>query len=215
MLKVAVLASGSGTNLQAIIDACERGETKAEVALVLTDNRDAGALERARRHDIPAHFVDPKGKTRPEHEAEMLKLIGDAGSQLVCLAGFMRILTPAFVRPLKGRLVNVHPALLPAFRGLDAQAKAHEYGVKIAGCTTHFVDEDVDTGPIILQAAVPVADDDTVETLKKRILAQEHVIYPMTIRLIAEGRLEIRGRRVHVKGPRPDTGTSMLSIGGA
>jgi phosphoribosylglycinamide formyltransferase-1 len=214
MLKVAFLASGTGTNLQAVIDSCQRGETNAQVGLVLSDQRDAGALVRAKKHGIEARFVDPKGLSRPDHEAKMLALIKDARCDLVALAGYMRILTPAFVRPLKGKLINIHPSLLPAFKGLDAQAKAHEYGVKIAGCTTHFVEEDVDTGPIILQAAVPVLDGDTVETLRKRILAQEHVIYPLTIHLIAEGRVTISGRKVTIKDATADSKAQLLSAGG-
>ncbi|MBI4394169.1 MAG: phosphoribosylglycinamide formyltransferase [Euryarchaeota archaeon] len=214
MLKVAFLASGAGTNLQAVIDSCDRGETKARIGLVLSDHRDSGALVRAKKHGIEAHFVDPKGLARPDHEAKMLALIRESHCDLVALAGYMRILTPAFVRPLKGRLINIHPSLLPAFRGLDAQAKAHEYGVKITGCTTHFVEEDVDTGPIILQAAVPVLDGDTVETLRKRILEQEHVIYPLTIHLIAEGRVTVSGRKVTIKGFPADPSGRLVSSGG-
>ncbi|HWG92400.1 MAG TPA: phosphoribosylglycinamide formyltransferase [Candidatus Thermoplasmatota archaeon] len=202
-LRVGVLASGSGTNLQAILDACREGRVSAEVVLVLSNKPDAGALDRARRAGVPAEAVPSKGLTREAHEEELIARLDAHQVDLVCLAGYLRLLTPRFIGHYRGRLVNIHPALLPAFPGLDSQRQALEYGVKIAGCTTHFVTEDVDAGPIILQAAVPVLEGDTEETLKARILEQEHRIYPRTIQLIAEGRIRLEGRRVLTGSPPP------------
>lgn len=197
-IKVGVLASGRGTNLQAIIDASESGKIDANVVVVISDNRDAFALERARRHNIPAIFVDPKGKSREDFDREIDEILRKYNVDLVVGAGFMRILSPWFVRRWYGRLINIHPALLPSFRGTDGQGDALRYGVKITGCTTHFMDEEVDHGPIILQAAVKVKDDDTRDTLAQRILRVEHQILPRTIQLFAEGRLKIEGRRVKI-----------------
>lgn len=207
MLRLGVLASGGGTNLQALLDACTARRIEAQVVLVASDRADARALERARGAGVQAAFVDPGGKTHEEHDAEVLALLGEARVELVCLAGYMRILTPGFVRAFPDRIVNIHPALLPSFPGLHAQRQAWEHGVKIAGCTTHLVDEQVDHGPILMQAAVPVLEDDTEESLRRRILAQEHVIYPATIQLFAEGRVRVEGRRAHIlpaRPPRPD-----------
>jgi len=202
-LRIAVLASGRGSNLQAIIDAIEAGRLEASLAMVISDRPDAQALERDRRHGAKALFVDPKGY--PDREAfdlALIALLDEHQVELVCLAGFMRILTPTFVAAYRDRIMNIHPALLPAFPGLHAQRQALERGVKVAGATVHFVDEGVDTGPIILQVAVSVEEDDTEETLSARILEQEHRIYPRAIQLFAEGRLEVRGRRVLI---RPDS----------
>jgi phosphoribosylglycinamide formyltransferase 1 len=197
-LKLAVLASGRGSNLQAILDAA-RGDFPARVALVVSDREHAPALERAARAGVRAVFVDPKGfADREAFDAAVAALIDEAGSGLVCLAGYMRILGLAFVRRFEGRIVNVHPALLPAFPGLHAQRQALDHGVKIAGATVHFVDEGVDTGPIILQSSVPVLEDDTEESLSNRILVEEHRLYPEAIRLFALGRLAVRGRRVSI-----------------
>jgi phosphoribosylglycinamide formyltransferase-1 len=199
-LRIGVLASGRGSNLQAIIDATESGRLDCRLAVVVSDREASQALERARRHGIEAVFLDPKGY--PDREAfdrAVRDLLETHRVELVCLAGYMRILSPAFVRALAGRIMNIHPALLPAFPGLHAQRQALEYGVKVAGGTVHFVEEGVDTGPIICQAAVPVRDDDTETTLAARILEEEHRLYPEAIRLFAEGRLRLVGRRVEIR----------------
>jgi len=202
-IRLAVLASGRGSNLQAIIDAIEGGRLDARLAVAVSDRADAQALERARKHGTKAVFVDPKAYPgREAYDRAVLAVLEEHRVELVCLAGFMRILTAALVRAFAGRIMNIHPALLPAFPGLHAQRQALEHGVKVAGATVHFVDEGVDTGPIILQAAVPVSDDDTEEALSARILAEEHKIYVQAIRLFAEGRLSIVGRRVVIReGP--------------
>ena len=197
-IKVGVLASGRGTNLQSIIDHSESGRIDADVVVVISDKRDAYALERARKHGIPAYFVDPKGKSREEHEREIDKILREHNVDLVVGAGYMRILSPWFIRRWYGKIINIHPALLPSFKGTDGQGDALRYGVKITGCTTHFMDEEVDHGPIILQAAVIVKDDDTRESLAERILRVEHQLLPRTIQLFAEGRLKIEGRRVKI-----------------
>jgi len=200
-LALGVLASGRGSNLQALLDACETGGFPARVRLVVSDVATAHALERARRRGVEARHVDPKGfPSREAFDRAVMEILREAGVDLVCLAGFMRLLGKAFVAAWPHRIMNIHPALLPAFPGLHVQRKAVEYGVKISGCTVHFVDEGTDTGPIIVQAAVPVLDDDTEESLAARILREEHRIYPQAIRLFAEGRLEVRGRRVMVRG---------------
>ena len=195
-LRVGVLASGGGTDLQSIIDASEKDMINAEVVVVLSDKKTAYALQRAKNHKIPNYFVDPKGKTREEHEAEMTKKLLDAKVDLVVEAGYMRMLTPGFVKKWYGRLINIHPALLPSFKGVNGQGDAHEYGVKISGCTTHFTDEKMDHGPIILQAAVKVLPDDDRDKLAHRILEVEHQILPRTVELFAQNRLQIKGRKV-------------------
>jgi phosphoribosylglycinamide formyltransferase-1 len=198
-LAVGVLASGRGSNLQALLDAAARPGYPARVVIVIADRERAPALARADAAGVPAVFLDPKGyEDRAAYDAALSERLERAGVELVCLAGFMRILGPAFVRAWRGRVMNIHPALLPAFPGLHAQRQALEYGVKVAGATVHFVDEGVDSGPIILQAAVPVEPDDTEETLSARILAEEHRLYPEAVRLYAEGRLQVEGRRVRV-----------------
>ncbi len=202
-LRVGVLASGRGSNLQAILDAAARGELPAQVVVVVSDRGDALALERARAAGVPAVFVDPaRYPSRADFEAEIARLLEAHGVELVVLAGYMRVLGPAFVAAFRNRIMNIHPSLLPAFPGLHAQRQALEHGVKVAGCTVHFVDEGVDTGPIILQAAVPVLEDDTEESLAARILEQEHRLYPEAIRLYAAGRLRVEGRRVRILPPR-------------
>ncbi len=198
-LAVGVLASGRGSNLQAILDACARPGFPARVAVVVSDRERAAALERAAAAGVPTAVLNPKDfGERAAYDAALADTLDGHGVGLVCLAGFMRILGPAFVRRYAGRLLNVHPALLPAFPGLHAQRQALDHGVKVAGATVHFVEEGVDTGPIVLQASVPVEADDTVETLSARILVQEHRLYAEAVRLFAEGRLEIAGRRVIV-----------------
>ena len=199
-LRLGVLASGRGSNLQAILDATAAPGFPARVAIVVSDRERAQALDRARAHAVPVVWLNPKDfGERAAYDAALTGVHAARGVGLVCLAGFMRILGPAFVRAWAGRVLNIHPALLPAFPGLAAQRQALEYGVKVAGATVHFVDEGVDTGPIVLQASVPVHPDDTEDSLSARILVEEHRLYPEAIRLFAEGRLTITGRRVLVR----------------
>lgn len=194
-----VLCSGRGTDLQSIIDAVGRGEVHAKLALVLTDKPDAYALKRAENAGIPAACVNRKEyDDRESFERELVRRLQAAGVTLVVLAGFMRILTPYFVRQFPHRIMNIHPALLPSFPGAHAHRDVLAYGVKVSGCTVHFVDEGTDSGPIILQAAVPVLEGDTEETLSARVLEQEHKIYPQAIELYCEHRLNIDGRHVHI-----------------
>ena len=201
-LIIGVLASGRGTNLQAIIDNVKSGKLpNVEIGCVISDNPDAKALDRARHAGIPAYYIYPGEKRTvldPEQEEKYIETLKKHGVELVCLAGFMRILKKRFLDAFSNRIMNIHPALLPAFPGLNAQKQALEYGVKVSGATVHFVDEGIDTGPIILQEAVKVEEDDTVETLADRILKVEHKIYSEAIRLFAEGRLKIEGRRVRI-----------------
>lgn len=198
---IAVLVSGSGSNLQAIIDASERGEIPCRVGIVISNKADAYGLVRAKKHGIPTESVDHKGfSTREEFDVKLVEIIRGTGAELVCLAGFMRVLTPVFVHAFPNRILNIHPALLPSFPGTHGPGQALSYGVRFSGCTVHFLDEGVDTGPVIVQAVVPLYDDDTEETLAARILVQEHRIYPMAIRLFFSGKLEVKGRRVKVLG---------------
>jgi len=195
--RLAVFVSGSGTNLQAMIDA---QISSVEIVVVLSNNPEAYAIERARKHNIPVEVIDHKRySSREEFEQEILRRLEPYGVDLIALAGFMRILSPFFVRSYKNRIMNLHPALLPLFPGMHAAKQALDFGVKFTGCTVHFVDEGVDTGPIILQAVVPIHDNDTEEDLLDRIHKEEHSIYPEAIRLFAEGRLRIEGRRVFVR----------------
>jgi len=199
-LGLGVLASGRGSNLQAILEACARPDFPARVVVVVADRERAPALEHARQHRVPAIWLNPKDfGDRAAYDEALRRLLDEHRVGLVCLAGFMRILTPGLVRAYAGRIMNVHPALLPAFPGLHAQRQALAYGVRVAGATVHFVDEGVDTGPIILQASVSVHPDDTEETLSARILLEEHRLYPEAIRLFAEGRLTIAGRKVLIR----------------
>jgi phosphoribosylglycinamide formyltransferase-1 len=200
LFRIGVLVSGRGTNLQAILDAVEAGELAVEVAVVISNRPDAYALERARRHDVPTVVVplaDYPG--RKSHETAVAAELERAGVDLVVLAGYDRIARHAVLSKYLGRIINVHPALLPAFAGtLHAQEEALAYGVKIAGCSVHLVTPEVDCGPIVVQRAVEVREDDTVESLKARILAEEHRALPEAIRLIASGRTRIEGRRVRI-----------------
>lgn len=199
-LVLGVLASGRGSNLQAIIDAIGAGRCPARVAVVVSDRKDAPALDRARRGGVRAVHLDPRAHPdRTAFDAAMADILDANGVELICLAGYMRVLSAEFVRRYRTRVLNVHPALLPAFPGLHAQRQALEYGVRVTGATVHFVDEGVDTGPIVLQAPVPVLEGDTEETLAARILVEEHRLYPEAIRLYAEGRLQVTGRRVSVR----------------
>ena len=198
-LPIGVLISGSGTNLQAIIDAIEARELPAEIRVVVSNRSDAYGLTRAEQHSIPTEVLaHTEFSSREAFDAALAKTLRDRGVELVVLAGFMRLLSPFFIRSFPQRIMNIHPGLLPAFPGLHAQRQALERGVRIAGATVHFVDEEMDHGPIITQAAVPVYPDDTEDSLSARILAQEHQIYPYAIRLFAEGRLEVRGHSVIV-----------------
>ncbi len=204
-LSVGVLASGRGSNLQAIIDAIEAGRLTARVTVVISNKRDAQALERARRHGIPDVFVDPKPYARQSdgreaYDRALLEVLGKHDVELVLLAGYMRIVTSVLIGAYPNRILNIHPSLLPAFPGLDAQRKELDWGVKLAGCTVHIVTEGVDEGPIIIQAAVPVLEQDTVDSLSARILAEEHRIYARAVQWYAEGRLRVEGRRVRITG---------------
>jgi len=199
-----ILVSGRGSNMLAIIRSIERGRIRgAKVAVVISDKEDAKALESARKHGLHAVWVDPAGAaSRSDYDEKLLSVLGESGvtpsGGLVVLAGFMRLLSPQFVGSFGGRIMNIHPALLPSFPGLRASRQALEYGVKVSGCTVHFVVPEVDSGPVILQRAVKVEDGDTPDTLSARILRQEHQIYPLAIKLFVEGRLKIEGRRVVV-----------------
>ena len=198
-LRVGVLVSGSGTNLQAIVDRAEAGELPVEVVCVVSNKADAFALERARKHGIAALHLDHRlYGNREAYDGALVATLRDYGVELVVLAGFMRLVTPVLLDAFPQAVMNIHPALLPAFPGLDAQRQALDYGVKVTGCTVHFVDQGTDTGPIILQAAVPVLEDDSEETLSARIHREEHRLYPEAVRLFAEGRLKVEGRRVKI-----------------
>lgn len=194
-----MLASGRGSNLQSIMDACAAGRIPARVAVVISDNNDAYALERARRAGIAAVAVNIDDYTdKAEYERYIVKVLMEHGVHLVCLAGYMRLVGTTMLDAFAGRVMNIHPALLPAFPGLHGQEQAWRYGVKYSGCTVHFVDDGMDTGPIILQAVVPVYDDDTADTLAARILEQEHRIYPEAINLYCTDKLVIEGRIVRI-----------------
>ncbi len=214
-LRVAVLASGRGSNLQAVIDAIEAGEVHATIVAVISNKKDAAALERARKHGLPDLFVDPKpfaGRpdSREAYDRALLEVLEKHNVELVLLAGYMKIVTAVLVNAYANRMMNIHPSLLPSFPGLEVQKKAIEWGCKLAGCTVHFVTEGVDEGPIILQAAVPIFDGDTSDTLATRILVQEHKIYPRAVQLFAEGRLQVDGRRVRIDGGHP-VGEAIIS----
>ena len=198
-ISLGVLASGSGTDLQSIIDASEKQMIDAKVSVVISDNKDAFALKRADKHKISSVYIDPKGKKRSEMDEEIDSYLAKHKVDLVVGAGYMRILSTDFVKKWYGQLINIHPALLPSFKGTNGQGDALEYGVKIAGCTTHFMDDKMDHGPIILQAAVLVHGTDDKESLAKRILEVEHQILPRTIQLFAQDRLIIEERRVRIK----------------
>lgn len=199
-LAVGVLASGRGSNLQAIIDATRAPDFPARVAVVVSDRERAQALERAATAGLPAVHLSPKDFTdRAAYDAAVAATLEAHGVGLVCLAGYMRILSPPFVRRFAGRILNVHPSLLPAFPGLHPQRQALEHGVRVAGATVHFVDDGVDTGPIVFQASVPVLTGDTEASLAARILEVEHRLYPAAIRLFAEGRLRVAGRHVVIE----------------
>ena len=195
--KLAVLVSGRGSNLQAIIDSIEKNNMAAEISLILSNVPDAYALQRGKKHGLESVFLNPKNfSSRDDYEKQMIELLQTKSIDLVCLAGFMRILGKKFIEAFSGKIINIHPSLLPAFPGLNVQKKALEHGAKFSGCTVHFVNEEVDGGAIILQAIVPILDEDDVKSLSDRILEQEHIIYPEAIRLIIDDNLEFSGRRV-------------------
>jgi len=199
-MNFAVLCSGSGTNLQAIIDSVKSGYIPAKLALVVSDNKDAYALVRAKDAAIETLILDPREfRSRDELDKEIMKRLQERHVSLVVLAGFMRLIGPSFIKTFKDKIINIHPALLPAFKGTHAVKDALEYGAKVTGPTVHFVDEKVDNGPIILQKAIEIKDNDTEETLLERVHSEEHRIYPEAIRLFVEGKLRIKGRKVEIK----------------
>ena len=198
-LQLAIMASGDGSNAQAIIDAVERGSLDAEVRLVLSNKPQAGVLERARRAAVPCQCVDHTAyPDRESFDAALVAAIREAGADTVALAGYMRLVTPVFLRAFPGRVLNIHPSLLPAFSGMDGVAEALAWGVKLAGCTVHFVDEQVDHGSVIIQAAVPCLPDESRDALLERIHAVEHRIYPQALQWLAAGRIQLHNRHVHL-----------------
>lgn len=200
-IRIAVLASGGGTNLQSIIDQSQNGQLNAEITLVISNNPGAGALERAEQAGIANICINHRDFTeRKNFDLKVVETLKTVNPDLIVLAGFMRIISSVFLDAFPQRIINIHPSLLPAFPGLHVQRKALEYGARFSGCTVHFVDDGVDTGPIILQAVVPIHADDTEETLSARILEQEHVIYPQAIQWFAEGRLKVADRQVIIDG---------------
>ena len=213
MLKIGVLISGRGSNLQALIDACAGDEFPARIAVVISNKPDAYGLERARLAGI-ATITVPHGtfSSREAFDQEVDRHLREAGVKLVCLAGFMRLLSEQFVRGWKDRMINIHPSLLPSFKGLNTHARTLQAGVKIAGCTVHYVRPEMDEGPIIMQAAVPVLAGDSEENLADRILVQEHLIYPAAVRLIAEGRVRVAGETCIITGSGKNSGISEALI---
>lgn len=203
---VGILISGRGSNMRALIEAAKATDFPARIALVISNKADAAGLDFAKQHGIETKVVPSKGRTREAFDAEVDAALRAAGVELVCLAGFMRILTPGFVEGWRERMINIHPSLLPAFKGIHVHEQALAAGVKLSGCTVHFVVPALDDGPIILQAAVPVPPDATPESLAAAILQQEHVIYPRALRWLAEGRLHVEGNTVHVKDAAAQTG---------
>jgi phosphoribosylglycinamide formyltransferase 1 len=195
MKRIGVLVSGRGSNLQALIEAAREGRLGGEVAAVVSNVAAAPALDKARSAGVPAFVCDHRGKPREEHDRAVLQVLRDHGADLVCLAGYMRLLSAPFLRALPHRVVNIHPSLLPAFPGLDAQRQAWEHGVKVAGATVHLVEEALDAGPIVMQEAVRVQPDDTPDRLAARILEAEHRLYPRAVRLLLGGRWRVEGRR--------------------
>jgi len=194
--KIGILLSGRGSNFEAIADSVAAGRLSAEIAIVISNRPDAPGLESARRRGLNARLIPSKGRVRDEHDAEVIAALKEAQVDLVCLAGYMRLLSAEFVRAFHHRILNIHPSLLPAFPGLDAQKQALEYGVKVSGCTVHFVDEHLDHGPVILQKTVPVLDTDDERSLSARILEQEHIAYSEAVGLVLSGEIEIRERKV-------------------
>jgi phosphoribosylglycinamide formyltransferase-1 len=199
-LPIAVLISGSGTNLDAIIRAIEEKRLDARITVVISNNPDAYGLERAKAHDLPYRVIDhAEFASREEFDSVLVEAVQESGAQAVVLAGFMRILSPRFIAAFAGKILNIHPVILPSFAGANAQRQQADFGVRLAGCTVHFVDEKMDHGPIVIQAVIPVYPDDNGDTLSERILAYEHRIYPQAIQWLAQGRLSIQGRKVVVE----------------
>ena len=196
MKNLGILLSGRGSNFLAIADNISSGRLEAKIAVVISNRADAAGIETARQRGLNALVIPSKGKLREEHDREVVAALHDHGVDLVCLAGYMRLLSPWFVQQFPNRILNIHPALLPAFPGLEAQKQALDYGVKLSGCTVHFVDENLDHGAIILQKVVPVLDSDDEHTLAARILEQEHTAYSEAIRIVLDGKYQIEGRRV-------------------
>ena len=195
--RIGVLLSGRGSNFEALADSVGGGRLPgAEIAVVVSNREGAPGTERARDRGIAARVIPSKGLEREVYDRQVVAVLREFNVDLVCLAGYMRLLSPFFVASFPNHILNIHPSLLPSFPGLESQRQALEYGVKFAGCTVHFVDENLDAGPIVLQAAVPVRDDDTEETLSSRILAEEHRIYTEAVRIVLEGKFKIVGRRV-------------------
>jgi phosphoribosylglycinamide formyltransferase-1 len=195
--RIGVLLSGRGSNFGALADSLASGRIpNAEIAIVVSNRENAPGLERAKSRQIPALAIPSKGLERETYDRQVVAVLNEHKVDLVCLAGYMRLLSPFFVASFPNRILNIHPSLLPSFPGLESQRQALEYGVKFAGCTVHFVDENLDAGPIVLQSVVPVKDDDTEETLSARILQEEHKIYSQAVRIVLEGRYKIQGRRV-------------------
>jgi phosphoribosylglycinamide formyltransferase 1 len=199
MKNIGILLSGRGSNFEAIARNAAAGKIPGKIGLVVSNREQAPGLERARQMGLRTLFIPSRGVEREDYDGKVVAALKEAQVDLVCLAGFMRILSPVFVRAFPGRILNIHPALLPAFPGLDAQKQALDYGVKFTGCTVHIVDEGMDTGPIVLQAVVPVLDDDTVETLSARILKEEHRIYSEAICLLLEDNIRIEGRKTALR----------------
>jgi phosphoribosylglycinamide formyltransferase-1 len=196
MKNLGILLSGRGSNFEAIADAVAAGRIRAQIAVVISNRAEAPGIESARRRGLDARVIPSKGKTREQHDAEVAAALGEKNVDLVCLAGYMRLLSPWFVRQFPNRILNIHPSLLPAFPGLEAQKQALEHGAKVSGCTVHFVDEELDHGAIILQKAVPVLDGDDEHTLAARILEQEHLAYAEAINVVLGGEYELVGRRL-------------------
>ncbi len=201
MRNVGVLISGRGSNLQALLDAAAAGTLGGRVAVVISNVATAPGLERARRAGVPALVRDHRGRTREDHDRDLLADLAAHETELVCLAGYMRLLSPVVLEAYPHRVLNIHPSLLPAFPGLDAQRQAWAHGVKVSGATVHLVEQGLDTGPIVAQEAVPVREGDTADDLAARILEAEHRLYPRAVRMMLEGRCRVDGRRVHVEGP--------------
>jgi len=195
--RIGVLLSGRGSNFEALADSVAAGRIpNAEIAIVISNRENAPGIEKAQAREIPAQVIPSRGLEREAYDKLVIAALEEKKVDLVCLAGYMRLLSPAFVAAYRGRILNIHPSLLPAFPGLESQRQAIEHGAKFSGCTVHFVDENLDAGPIILQAAVPIRDDDTPETLSERVLKEEHRIYTEAVRIVLEGRYRMEGRRV-------------------
>jgi phosphoribosylglycinamide formyltransferase-1 len=199
MKKIGILISGRGSNFEAIARNVQAGKIPTEIGVVISNKEEAAGLAIARQMGLNAVCIPSKGKEREAFERELVACLRQHEVDLVCLAGFMRVLTSYFIREFKGRILNIHPAILPSFPGVEAQKQALDYGVKFTGCTVHFVDEGVDTGPVVAQAVVPILDDDTAETLAARILKEEHRIYTEAVCLVVEDRIRVEGRRVLLK----------------